>query len=151
MTVPEALQRGLGDPARFGALRERVEALFEEQVRTWVANTSGWFVVPVQRGPSGFYLLSEDREGQRRGREVLQAFLGPATAVIESVQLAPAVEDVDHLLQAAGLGHLSYVRRTAAPPEVLLDRFEDAVATVKGRDTRLRPIRPSYLDLLRDF
>src|SRR5207253_7845458 len=27
----------------------------------------------------------------------------------------------------------------------------DAIATVKGKDARLRPLRPSHLDLLRDF
>ncbi|MGH4027273.1 MAG: protein DpdD [Pseudonocardiaceae bacterium] len=151
MTVPEALQRGLGDPARFGSLRERVEFLVDEQVRTWAAHTSDWLVVPIQRSRSGFYLLSEDREGQRRGREVLQAFLGPATAVIESVEVTPGADEVDRLLQAAGLVHLSHVQRTDVSPEVLLDRLEDAVATLKSRDARLRPLRPSHVDVLRDF
>jgi hypothetical protein len=151
VTTVQALQQCLGDTARFGSLRDRVELLFEEQTRTWVSGTTGWIVVPVQRRPAGFYLLSADREGQRRGREVLQAFLGPATAVLESVPLTPDVEDTDRLLQAARLVHLSYVRRTAATPEDLLNRLEDAIATVKGKDARLRPLRPSHLDLLRDF
>jgi hypothetical protein len=151
VTVLEALQRGMGDLARFGNLGERIEVLIEEQARTWVSGISGWLVAPLQRDPSGFYLLSEDREGQRRGREVLQAFLGPASATIESVPLVADGGDVDRRLDAAGLVHLSYVRRTATTPHDFLDRLEDAVATLKGKDARLRPVRPSHVDLLRDF
>jgi len=151
VTAFDTLQRVLGDAARFGSHRERVEIMLEEQLRTWTSGTSGWLVVPMQRRLPGFYLLSEDREGQRRGREVLQAFLGPATAVIESVPLAPQVEDIDRHLAAAGLVHLAYVRRTTTAPEDLLNRLEDAVATSKGKDARLRPVRPSHVDLLRDF
>ncbi|MEV4712619.1 protein DpdD [Micromonospora sp. NPDC049374] len=151
MTLLETLQVGMGDPARFKGLRQRVEMLVEGQARGWVSGSSGWLVVPLQRHPQGFYLLSEDREGQRRGREVLQAFLGPATAVIEAVQLSPGAEQADRSLQAAGLVQLSYVRRIDSAPGELLDRLEDAVSTAKGRDARLRPIRPSHVDLLRDF
>lgn len=151
MTVLEALQRGTGDLARFGNLGERIEILIEEQARTWVSGVNGWLVAPLQRDPSGFYLVSEDREGQRRGREVLQAFLGPASAAIESVPLVADGGDVDRRLDAVGLMQLSYVRRTATTPQDFLDRLEDAVATLKGKDARLRPVRPSHVDLLRDF
>ncbi|MFI6064646.1 protein DpdD [Micromonospora sp. NPDC051227] len=151
MTVLEALQVGMGDPARFNGLRQRVEMLIEGQAQGWVSGSSGWLVAPLQRQPQGFYLLSEDREGQRRGREVLQAFLGPATATIEAVQFSPGDEQPDRSLQAAGLVHLSYVRRVNADPGKLLDRLEDAVATARGRDARLSSIRPSHVDLLRDF
>lgn len=151
MTVLEALRAGLGDPDRFKSLRQRVEMLVEGQAEDWVSGSSSWLVVPLQRNLQGFYLLSEDREGQRRGREVLQAFLGPATAAIEAVQLAPTTEQADRSLQAAGLVQLSYVRRLIAAPGELLDRLEDAVATTRGRDARIRPIRPSHVDLLRDF
>ncbi|MBQ1076748.1 hypothetical protein KBX06_26890 [Micromonospora sp. C31] len=151
MTVLEALQVSMGDPARFKGLRQRVELLVEGQAREWVSGSSSWLVVPLQRHPQGFYLLSEDREGQRRGREVLQAFLGPATAVIEAVLLSPGPEHADRSLTAAGLVQLSYVRRVDAAPGELLDRLEDAVATAKGRGARIRPIRPSHVDLLRDF
>lgn len=152
MTVVETLRQCLGDPARFGPLRERVEILFDEQVRTWVSGLSGWLVIPVQRSPHGFYLLSEDREGQRRGREVLEAFLGPATAHVETARLATEAHPADRLLELAGLAHLSLVRRKEqAEQEDMLARLEDAVATVKGRDARLRPVRPSHVDLLRDF
>ncbi|MGV9805109.1 protein DpdD [Micromonospora chersina] len=150
MTVLEALRAGLGDLTRFKGLRQRVEILVEGQAKDWVSGIGGWLVIPLQRDPQGFYLLSEDREGQRRGREVLQAFLGPATATIEAVQLSTA-EQADRSLQVAGLVQVSYVRRAAVAPVELLDRLEDAVATVRGRDARVRPIRHSHIDLLRDF
>ncbi|MFI7073408.1 protein DpdD [Micromonospora sediminicola] len=150
MTVLEALRAGLGDLTRFKGLRQRVEMLVEGQANDWVSGIGGWLVIPLQRDPQGFYLLSEDREGQRRGREVLQAFLGPATATIEAVQLSTA-EQADRSLQVAGLVQVSYVRRAAVAPVELLDRLEDAVATVRGRDARVRPIRHSHIDLLRDF
>ncbi|PMR61019.1 hypothetical protein C1A38_11350 [Verrucosispora sp. ts21] len=151
MTVLEALQHSVGDAARFKGLRQRVELLVEGQAKDWVSGSSGWLVVPLHRNPAGFYLLSEDREGQRRGREVLQAFLGPAAATIEAVQFSPSAAQSDRSLQAAGLVQLSYVRRATVTPGELLDRLEDAVATVRGRDARVRPIRPSHVDLLRDF
>lgn len=151
MTVLEALQRSLGDPERFGSLSERIEVLIESQALTWAEGMSSWLVAPLDRHPSGFYLLSEDREGQRRGREVLQAFLGPSSADIQTMPLAANGGDVDRLLDAAGLIHLSYVRRTATTQEDFLERLEDAVATVKGKDARLRPVRRSHVDLLRDF
>ncbi|MFC4145770.1 protein DpdD [Micromonospora mangrovi] len=146
----EALRAGLGDLTRFKGLGQRVEMLVEGQASDWVSGIGGWLVIPLQRDPQGFYLLSEDREGQRRGREVLQAFLGPATATIEAVQLSTA-EQADRSLRVAGLGQVSYVRRAAVAPVELLDRLEDAVATVRGRDARVRPIRHSHIDLLRDF
>jgi hypothetical protein len=150
VTVVETLQRCLGDPARFGPLRQRVEILFDEQLRTWVADSSGWLVVPLDRTPQGFYLLSEDREGQRRGLEVVKAFLG-STASLTSVTPTPHAQQTDRLLDLIGLRHMSHVKRVNGEAHDLLARLEDAVATLKGKDARLRPVRPSYIDLLRDL
>ncbi|SFB52860.1 hypothetical protein SAMN05216266_11699 [Amycolatopsis marina] len=152
MTHVESLQQCLGDLTRFGRLAERIEFLFDEQVRTWVSGSSDWLVIPVQRSPQGFYVLSEDREGQRRGREVLAAFLGPATTQIETARLMPEDNRIDRLLELAGLTHLSLVRRKdQTGPEEMLARLEDAMATIRGSEARARPVRPSHVDLLRDF
>ncbi|ONI83420.1 hypothetical protein ALI22I_33445 [Saccharothrix sp. ALI-22-I] len=150
MTAAETLLDCVGDPARFGVLRERVELLVDEQARTWVGGNSGWLIVPLNRSPQGFYLLSEDREGQRRGREVLEAFLGPAVSVTSSTP-APESQRVDRLLELEGLTHMSRVARIASTAQDMLERLEDAVATMKGKDARLRPVRPSHVDLLRDL
>jgi hypothetical protein len=149
VTVAETLRRCLGDPARFGPLRERVEILFDEQVRTWVGGSGGWLVVPLDRAPQGFYLLSEDREGQRRGLEVLKAFLGPMASVT-SVMPAPEAQ-TDRLLDLIGMKQLSHLKRVAGGAQDMLARIEDAVATLKGKDARLRPMRPSHVDILRDL
>ncbi|WP_147339343.1 protein DpdD [Actinomadura spongiicola] len=151
MSAFEALRRVLGDTARFNSLRDRIEVLFEGQVRTWSRGTSGWLVMPVDREPAGFYLISEDREGQRCGQEVLAAFLGPTVATIEPAPISPGNEGADGILRAVGINHLSHLQRTDASALVMLERLEDAVATVTGTDVRRRSVRPSHVDLLRDF
>ncbi|MGW6442604.1 protein DpdD [Lentzea sp. NPDC055074] len=149
MTVADELRECVGDPRRFGDLRERVEILLDEQISTWLAGDSGWLVMPLDRNPLGFYLLSENREGQRRGREVLEAFLGP-TATVNQVTPTPR-QPIDELLEGIGLRHIAQVSRRDGGSEQLLGRIEDAVTTAKGKDARLRPIRPSHVELLRDL
>jgi hypothetical protein len=148
-SVREALEIALGDPTRYGDRRDRVEILVGNQTASWTGGTSGWLVAPVQRVPSGFYLLSEDREGQRRGVEVLRAFVGPA-ATIESAALAPHAGGVDAALHRAGLVQVAYLRRNSAPA-TFLARIEDAVATLQGKGAANRPVRTSFVDQLRDF
>ncbi|MGW2306862.1 protein DpdD [Actinomadura luteofluorescens] len=151
MSAFEALRRVLGDTVRFKSLRDRIEILFEGQVRTWSRGTSGWLVMPVEREPAGFYLISEDREGQRCGQEVLAAFLGPAVATIKPAPMSPGNEGADGILRAVGINHLSHLQRTDASALAMLERLEDAVATVTGTEVRRRSVRPSHVDLLRDF
>ncbi|GAA5133949.1 protein DpdD [Pseudonocardia adelaidensis] len=151
-TVREAVRFAMGDLQRYGTMRDRVEVLVDNQVAAWVSGNSGWLVVPVSRRPGGFYLLSEDREGQRRGGEVLKAFLGPASRVLlEATPLTPETEQIDEALRDAGLVRLSYVNRKSCSREDLLARLEDAVATARSKDSRERPTRPSYVDQLRDL
>lgn len=147
--VREALQIALGDPARYGDRRDRVEILVGNQTAGWTGGTGGWLVAPVRREPAGFYLLSENREGQRRGVEVLRAFLGPSVN-IESCTLAPQAGGVDAALHQAGLVHVAHLRRNSAP-DAFLARIEDAVATMQGKGASNRPVRTSYVDQLRDF
>lgn len=150
--VDDVLKAVVGDTRRFGALRERVQMLVEVQAEAWTGGPGDWLVTPLHRRPDGFYLVSGDPEGQRRGREVLQAFLGPALATLVSATPAPRDEEVDRLLQAAGLPHLSHVRLEAnAAPEALLAGLEDAIATARTRDTRTYTRRPTHVELLRDL
>lgn len=150
MTI-EVLSNSVGDLDRFGVFRERVEVMVDDQVRTWASGTSGWLVLPLQRRPQGFYLVSENQEGQRRGREVLQAFLGPSVASIESIALTPSAGGIDEALRQVGLSQLSLIRRTARPAEDMLDRLDDAIATLRTKDARPRPVHSSHIELLRDF
>ncbi|PRX98007.1 protein DpdD [Allonocardiopsis opalescens] len=151
MNRADALRQALGDTVRFGPMRERIEVLFETEARAWTQRPDGWMVIPLERKPAGFYLVSTDREGQRRGQEVLDAFLGPATAVLEPQTMSSDDGGADGILHSIGIRHLSYLRRTTESMDDMLERIEDAVATVDGKDARPRPVRPSHVDLLRDF
>ena len=153
MNIGELLQRCLGNAEQFQNFRGRIELLVEEQARTWVGNPGDWLVVPVDRTPKGFYLMSRDQEGQRRGREVLRGFLGPADAAFETTPLAPYVQELDRYLEEAGFVHLASVqRKDSTTRERLLEVLEDVLATVNGRESRAKPPQPSqYLALLRDF
>ena len=66
MNLAEALPYLVGDYGRFGRYAERVEALVELQVADFRPGTGQWLVLPWI---DGFYLFSEDGEGQRRGFE----------------------------------------------------------------------------------
>jgi hypothetical protein len=142
-----------GDLRRFAGLSDRVEVLLDSQERRWTARAGNWLVVPVDRRPPGFYLLSEDVEGQRRGREVLGAFLGPATATMESMTLSPEVDPADLVLSGLGLDHVTYIRRRPGnSADDMFERLEAAVMTALDRDVAHRmPVVISHVDLLRDF
>ncbi len=98
----------------------------------------------------GFYLFSEDREGQRRGREVLAAFLGPGVSSFESVPDEVLTASLSEQWRSTGLVYASFVRRHS-DPETMLHRLEDAVATLRGRSQSVAELRPTHVDLLRDL
>ncbi|WP_342660850.1 hypothetical protein Rruber_01409 [Rhodococcus ruber] len=147
MNVGYALQFLVGDYGRFGHLADRVEGLVEVQVKGFHQGKSQWLVLPWI---GGFYLFSEDGEGQRRGREVLTAFLGPAVATIESVPDEVLAEKLPPQWYATGLVQASYLRRKCDPDEMFA-RLEDLVATMRGRTSAFMEVQPSFGDLLRDL
>lgn len=141
----------MGDISRFGDLRDRIELLVETQVKHFDPGIDAWLVLPWA---DNFYLFSESHEGQRRGREVVQAFLGPSIAVAESVN----DEHLRHVLPdfwlATGLVKGSRLRRVApgkAGAHEMLTRLEDLIASLGGRSRSMLQIKPSHSDLLRDF
>ena len=75
MKVSDAVPALIGDISRFGELADRVEGLVETQVNRLEAVTAQWVILPWE---NGFYLFSENSEGQRQGREVTQASSGRA-------------------------------------------------------------------------
>ncbi|WP_210651534.1 protein DpdD [Nocardioides sp. SYSU D00065] len=151
MRVDEAIGELVGDLGRFGAFTDRVEGLVDAQVKAFRPASNDWIVVPWA---SGFHLFSDSSEGQRRGREVVFAFLGPAVASLETVPEARLRGELPSNWQATGLTRASYIRRTdQGPPaaERLLSRLEDLVASVVGREAVALHINPTSADLLRDF
>ena len=151
MILDDALPELIGDLSRFGPLADRVQGLVDAQVARYRPHSSDWIVLPWT---DRFYLFSEDREGQRRGREVVVAFLGPGVVAVETV----SDERPDHVLPSgwklSGLVHASYLRRVATgvgAPAVMLSRLEEMVASVGGRAWQPLELKPSHADLLRDF
>lgn len=151
MNLEAALRELVGDISRFGARADRIEGLIESQTSRYRPNSSDWLVLPWS---DGFYLFSEDTEGQRRGRESLVAFLGPSVVSVETV---PAVR-LQRLLpegwKPTGLLWASYLDGVIpgqAGADEMLARLEDMVATIGGRVWRRLELKPTHADLLRDF
>jgi hypothetical protein len=141
----------IGDLTRFGALADRIEGLVDAQVARYRPGASDWIVLPWT---DGFYLFSEDSEGQRRGREVVVAFLGPSVVVVETVPedrletTLPASWKSTGLVRASYLGRVEQGQDAAAE---MLSRLEDMSASMAGRTWHRLEIEPTPSDLLRDF
>jgi hypothetical protein len=149
VNLQTALPELIGDLTRFGVLADRIEDFVDTQAAQYRPAASDWIVLPWT---AGFYLFSEDNEGQRRGREVITAFLGPSIVVIETLP------DQRHTLPAAwtstGLTRASYLRRVGQGhgiAEQMLSRLEDMAATIANRTWHSLTIVPTPSDLLRDY
>ena len=151
MKVSDAVPALIGDISRFGELADRVEGLVETQVNRLEAVTAQWVILPWE---NGFYLFSENSEGQRQGREVTQAFLGPSMVVVEGVNEEYLAKNLPAEWTATGLLRAAFLRRVAPNPqgqEEMMSRLEDLVASVGGRATPRVEFKPTPSDLLRDF
>ena len=151
MNVQNAWPELVGDLARFGALTDRIEGLVESQVAHYRSKESEWMVLPWT---DGLYLFSEDNEGQRRGRELVLAFLGPGVVSIETVADGRLRGVLPQAWRDTGLIHASQLRRVQMGPEAapeMLSRIEDLVATTGGHVRHRLEIAPTPTDLLRDF
>lgn len=151
MNVRTVVPELIGDLNRFGVFADRIEGLVETQVVRYRSGTSDWIVLPWA---DGFYLFSEDSEGQRRGREVVVAFLGPGVVSVETVPDGRLERALPAAWKHTGLVRASYLRRVdhgkGAPAEMLA-RLEDMAATFAGRTSHKLEIRATPSDLLRDF
>ncbi|GAA1546999.1 protein DpdD [Kribbella lupini] len=153
MSLEAAAQVLVGDYSAYADMGDRIEGLVAKQVEAFVPHRSNWLILPWQppTGPAGFYLFSEDREGQRRGREVISGFLGPNVA-----RLVSSPDDqIEALLPKAwaetGLTKTSLIHRTQhATRADMLTRLEDLVATIAGRPATIEEAHPTHVDLLRD-
>ncbi len=150
MNVAEAIAGLIGNLDRFQPLSDRVEGLVDAQVKRFRPNSSDWLVVPWT---NGFYLFSEELEGQRRGREVVSAFLGPSVANIETIADETLAEKLPAAWRETGLVRASSLRLVGgqANAEKMVSRLEDMVAALGGRNRHTLEIKPSPSDLLRDF
>lgn len=151
MNLLAALPALVGEVSRFGPRSDRIEGLIESQTSRYRPNSSDWIVLPWNEG---FYLFSEDTEGQRRGRELLVAFLGPSVASVETVPAVRLRHDLPDEWKPTGLTCASYIHPLLpgqSGADELLARLEDMVATIGGRVWRRLQLKPTHSDLLRDF
>ncbi|UBV16874.1 protein DpdD [Mycolicibacterium fortuitum] len=151
MTIETAVADLVGDLSRFGRLTDRIEGLIESQTSRYRPSAGDWLVLPWH---DGFYLFSEDTEGQRRGRELVVAFLGPSVVSVETVPAVRLRQDLPETSKSVGLRCASFLHRVVSGQsgaEDMLARLEDMVATMGGRVWRPLELKPTYTDLLRDF
>lgn len=153
MSLETAVRLLVGDYAAFAEMSDRIEVFVAKQVHAFVPHRSNWLILPWQppTGPAGFYLFSEDREGQRRGREVVSSFLGPKVARLVSVP-DPELEGLLHTTWATtGLVKASLIQRDPHADRLdMVLRLEDLVATTAGRPATVEETHPTHVDLLRD-
>lgn len=151
MSFDDAVAEIVGDVTRFGSLADRVEGVIEAQRRRYRLNASDWIVLPWS---DGFYIFSEDNEGQRRGRECVVAFLGPSVVTIQDVPSQGLLNQLPDAAKSVGLhcaSRLHRLRPGDGGAGEMLARLEDMVAAVGGRVWQRLELKSTYGDLLRDF
>lgn len=150
MNIQASMAELAGDLNRFDSLADRVEGLIEIQASRYRPNTSDWLVAPWE---GDFFLFSEDNEGQRRGREIVFAFLGPSIVCLETLTDSELLERLPGTWKSTGLVKASALRLVGGKMQVdvMVSRLEDMVTALSGRSRHLLAIRPTHSDLLRDF
>lgn len=146
MINADLIATACGDLVRFGSLEDRVDVLLEQELQQVAAGSRDWFIMPVDPSTPDLHLISSAHDGQRRGREVLTGFLGPADARLDVVPLLEGTPT-----EASGVRHCTRIRLADSPRGEVLARLEDALATVHGRAVRQAPQASRHVDILRDL
>lgn len=142
-----------GDTERFGTARERVEALLTAQHELWKDQAGAWTVIPLDRTPPVFALVARDSEGERRGREVIGAFVGPGVARLDgtSLTLSPTVS-ADVALRRHGISHVvPLVHMPGKDSSELLAALERLVSVRSTQPATRRDVESALPFLLRDY
>lgn len=137
---------------RFGSLGERVGILIDRQRKLWTRERSTWVVLPsLRKSDIRWTLLATDAEGERRAREVLRAFVGPAVGSVEPRRVGlPANEALDRVLQEAGLEHVAFLRVEGGDAP-LVEALELMTSVRAGEPELRREVEDPIGFLLRDF
>jgi len=143
----------VGDTERFGAYRERVEALLTAQRGMWKREPGAWTVIPLDREPPLFALVAADSEGERRGREVIAAFVGPAVGRLADTPLAlssAALADV--VLSRHAISNVVPLAREPGKDSAdLLTALERLVSVRSTQPEIRREVPPALPFMLRDY
>lgn len=77
-SITDLLDDDFGNLPGLGELADRVSTVLERQRQALMASPSAWAVRPIASGAGcTWWLIADDSEGERRGREVITAFFGP--------------------------------------------------------------------------
>src|SRR5262249_42149402 len=136
-----------------GALGERVSILIGRQREIWMRGRSAWVVVPtIREGNLCWLLIAIDAEGERRAREVLAAFVGPATGSIEPGHLPlDSSNTADMRLRQAGIDRIVPVRSSGTDIAGFVEALELMTAVRAGEPELRREVQDPIGYLLRDF
>jgi hypothetical protein len=150
LTAPFA---AAGDTERFGVYRERVEALLTAQYGMWKREPGAWTVIPLDREPPLFALVAVDSEGERRGREVIAAFIGPAVGRLADTPLTLSSAGLaDLVLSRHGVSNvIPLIREPGKDSADLLTALERLVSVRLTQPEIRREIAPALPFLLRDY
>jgi len=150
LTVPFA---AAGNTDRFGSYRERVEALLTAQRGMWKREPGAWTVIPLDREPPIFALVAADSEGERRGREIIAAFVGPATGRLADGPLTlSSGSHADVVLSRHGISNVvPLVSQPGSSSADLLTALERLVSVRSTQPEIRREVPPALPFLLRDY
>ena len=142
-----------GNTERFGVYRERVEALLTTQRGMWRREPGAWAVIPLDREPPFFALVAADSEGERRGREVIAAFVGPAVGRLADTPLVlSSAAHADVVLSSYGISNVvPLVREPGKDSADLLAALERLVSVRSTQPEIRREVAPALPFLLRDY
>jgi hypothetical protein len=142
-----------GNIERFGVYRERVAALLTAQRGMWKREPGAWTIIPLDREPQRFALVAADSEGERRGREVIAAFVGPAVGCLADIPLTlSSAAPADATLSRNGISHvISLVPAPGKDSNDLLTALERLVSVRSTQPEITREVPPALPFLLRDY
>ena len=142
-----------GDTERFGTYRDRVAALLTAQRGMWKREPGAWTVIPLDREPQHFALVAVDSEGERRGREAIAAFVGPAVArLADSPLTLSSAASADIVLNRNGVSNvIPLVPEPGKDSRDLLPALERLVSVRSTQPEIRREVAPALPFLLRDY
>lgn len=150
LTAPFA---AAGDAERFGPYRDRVEAMLTAQRGMWKREPGAWTIIPLDREPPVFALVAADSEGERRGREAIAAFVGPAIAhLADSPLTLSSSARADVMLTSHDITNVvPLAREPGTDITTLLAVLERLVFVRSTQPETRREAAPALPFLLRDY
>ena len=119
----------------------------------WKREPGAWTVIPLDREPPLFALVAADSEGERRGREVIAAFVGPAVGRLADTPLTlSSAAQAEMVLSRHGISNVvPLLRESGKDSADLLTALERLVSVRSTQPEIRREVAPALPFLLRDY